>query len=194
MTELLSHTRLLTSWPDFSRNIRQFLEELGLADLGLECDHVALRVNTTAVADALRDEFCSKGTIISNNIINGRPILIIELNTPLRLGNLNIDCIELPYPSNKHYPVEGWEHIELVLPCQATSCDTLAQILIEKVPHLAHIIENSTDIKVKLSSPSGEHERLANPTIAFKKGNICIKLHPYGIKQVINSEVQSPMK
>jgi len=188
MTELLSHDRLLTSWPDFSRNINHFLKQLGLADIGLECDHVALRVNNASIADTLRDEFCTKGTIISNKIINDRPILIIELNTPLRLAKLNIDCIELPYPGNKHYPVEGWEHIELVLPCQATNCDTLTQILIEKVPHLAHIIENNTDIKVKLSSPSGEHERLANPTIAFKKGNICIKIHPNGIKEVIASE------
>ena len=124
MTELLSHDRLLTSWPDFSRNINHFLKQLGLADIGLECDHVALRVNNASIADTLRDEFCTKGTIISNKIINDRPILIIELNTPLRLAKLNIDCIELPYPGNKHYPVEGWEHIELVLPCQATNCNS----------------------------------------------------------------------
>jgi predicted metalloenzyme YecM len=188
MTDILTLSSLQKQWPDFSRNIINFLEELGLTHLGLECDHTALRVNTAYVADALSKEFCANGTIISNNMINGRPILIIELNTPLQLANLSIDCIELPYPGSKQYPNEGWEHIELILPCKATSCNELTQALIEKVPHLADIIANKTDIKVKLSSPSGEHERLANPTIAFKKDNICIKIHPHGIKKVIESE------
>ena len=188
MTDILTLSRLHKTWPAFSLDIINFLEELGLAHLGLECDHTALRVNTASVADELSKEFCEQGTIISNNVINGRPILIIELNTPLQLAGFNIDCIELPYPGSKQYPLEGWEHIELVFPCQATSCDELAQALIEKVPHLADVIENKTAIKVKLSSPSGEHERLANPTIAFKKDNICIKVHPHGIKKVIESE------
>ena len=43
-------------------------------------------------------------------------------------------------------------------------------------------------IKVKLSSPQGEGERLANPTVAFKKNGVCIKLHPHTLKEVIASE------
>lgn len=191
MTDTLTLSTLQQKWSDFSLDIINFLEELGLAQLGLECDHTALRVNTASAADVLSKEFCTQGTVISNNIINGRPILIIELNTPLQLADLNIDCIELPYPGSKQYPIEGWEHIELIFPCQATSCDELAKALIEKVPLLADVIENKTAIKVKLSSPSGEHERLANPTIAFKKGNICIKVHPHGIKKVIESELDN---
>lgn len=188
MTNTLTLASLQKTWPDFSRDIHHFLEELGLDHLGLECDHCALRVNSVVVAETLTEAFCSGGTIISNNIINGRPILIIELNTPLQLADFKINCIELPYPGSKQYPVEGWEHIELVLPCPATSCDELTKMLIKRVPHLAGVIENKTAIKVKLSSPSGEHERLANPTIAFKKGNLCIKIHPHGIKEVIESE------
>lgn len=188
MTDTLTLSTLQQKWPGFSRDIINFLEELGLTHLGLECDHTALRVNAASTADALSTEFCEQGSIISSNVINGRPILIIELNTPLQLADFDIDCIELPYPGSKQYPVEGWEHIELVLPCQATSCDELAQALIEKVPLLADVIRNKTEIKVKLSSPSGEHERLANPTIAFKKDNVCIKIHPHGIKKVIESE------
>nr|WP_235861085.1 VOC family protein [Photobacterium phosphoreum] len=43
-------------------------------------------------------------------------------------------------------------------------------------------------IKVKASSPAGEHERLPNPTYAFKKDNICIKLHSHSLAAVIASE------
>ncbi|ACA87044.1 VOC family protein [Shewanella woodyi] len=188
MNNSLTLADLHSSWPDFTHNINLFLEELGLDQLSLECDHAALRVNSTSVADELSNALCNDGVVISNNMINGRPILIIELNTPLQLTNLTIDCIELPYPGSKQYPIEGWEHIELVLPCQANNCEQLTQALVERVPHLADVIDNKTETKVKLSSPSGEYERLANPTIAFKKGNICIKVHPHGIKEVIASE------
>jgi predicted metalloenzyme YecM len=41
---------------------------------------------------------------------------------------------------------------------------------------------------MKLSSPKGEGERLANPTVAFKHDNICIKLHPHSLKNIVASE------
>ncbi|WP_394147894.1 VOC family protein [Shewanella atlantica] len=188
MTSLITYRDLNDTWSNFSNNIEGFISELGLSSLKLACDHVALRVNSLESAKALSQEFECVGNIISNNIINGRPILIFELNTPLILDNMSIDCVELPYPGDKTYPAEGWEHIELVLPCQAKTCEALRDELFKLAPQLESIITNSSDIKVKMSSPQGEHERLTNPTIAFKKGNICVKLHPHGIKDVIASE------
>lgn len=104
------------------------------------------------------------------------------------MGQMKIDCVELPYPGNKQYPIEGWEHIELILGCTATTCDELKQQLLDMAPQLAPVLAGQSEIKVKMSSPQGEHERLANPTIAFKKDDICIKIHPHGIKAVIESE------
>lgn len=188
MTNTLTTQALIDSWTIFCTQITAFLDELGLLDQQLECDHVALRVNSKDAAERLSNHFDEQGKVISNNIINGRPILIFELNQPLQLSTLNIPCIELPYPSDKKYPVEGWEHIELVLPCTAQNCEDLEVALLALVPTLQPVLTGKTDIKVKRSSPQGEHERLANPTIAFKKGNICIKVHPHGIKAVIASE------
>jgi uncharacterized protein len=188
-------TELLSQWPQFSEEILALLRRLGLDGLQLACDHVALRVNTVAGAEALKDYFCRGGRIISNNMINGRPILIIELDEPLRLGAMSIDCVELPYPGDKHYPREGWEHIELVLPAHddnshVTDCDTLVANLLALQPALAQIINaaGESGIGVKLSSPKGENERLPNPTIAFKSGSVCIKVHPHGIKAILASE------
>lgn len=178
------------SWPQFSHDIQQFLQELQLDTLGLACDHVAVRVNSEAGAELLKDYFGHQGRIISNNMINGRPILIIALNTPLQLGNMLIDCVELPYPSDKHYPNEGWEHIEVVLPGEAQNIEQLRQQLLNALPTLAPVLAGKTDIKVKCSSPQGEHERLANPTIAFKRANLCIKVHAHGIKTIIASEAK----
>ncbi|MEI8614349.1 VOC family protein [Shewanella sp. PP-He15 brown] len=205
----ISYEQLIQSWPAFEAQILALLETLGLADKALVCDHVALRVNSIASADALRDTFSRVGKIISDNIINGRTILIIELDTPLTLGQFSIACVELPYPSDKVYPQEGWEHIELVIDSKATECDTLSQDLLALCPKLSAllppeqaaepVLSRSPDlssqgiaslagIKIKMSSPKGDKERLANPTIAFKRDDVCIKVHPHGIKAVIASE------
>lgn len=205
----ISYEQLTQSWPAFEAQILALLETLDLADKALVCDHVALRVNSIASADALRDAFSCVGKIISDNIINGRTILIIELDTPLTLGQFSIACVELPYPSDKVYPQEGWEHIELVIDSKATECDTLSQDLLALCPKLSAllppeqaaepVLSRSPDlssqglaslagIKIKMSSPKGDKERLANPTIAFKRDDVCIKVHPHGIKAVIASE------
>lgn len=210
----ISYEQLTQSWPAFEAQILALLETLDLADKALVCDHVALRVNSIASADALRYAFSCVGKIISDNIINGRTILIIELDTPLTLGQFSIACVELPYPSDKVYPQEGWEHIELVIDSKAKECDTLSQDLLALCPklsallpldHTAEPVQSSSQglssqglisqslaslagIKIKMSSPKGDKERLANPTIAFKRDDVCIKVHPHGIKAVIASE------
>lgn len=190
----ISYTNLLHSWPQFEIKILNLLAKLDLADKKLECDHVALRVNSVANADALRQAFCQVGHIISDNQINGRNILIIQLNTPLTLGEFSIPCVELPYPSDKLYPQEGWEHIELVIPSQAKDCDALCEDLRLLCPMLTPLLSGEPlsdprePIHIKMSSPKGEKERLANPTIAFKYQEVCIKVHPHGIKAVIASE------
>jgi len=205
----ISYEQLTQSWPAFEAQILALLETLGLADKALVCDHVALRVNSIASADALRDTFSRVGKIISDNIINGRTILIIELDTPLTLGQFSIACVELPYPSDKVYPQEGWEHIELVIDSKAKDCDTLSQDLLALCPKLSALLPSEqaaepfpssslglnsqgiaslAGIKIKMSSPKGDKERLANPTIAFKRDDVCIKVHPHGIKAVIASE------
>ncbi|AEG11119.1 protein of unknown function DUF991 [Shewanella baltica OS183] len=205
----ISYEQLTQSWPAFEAQILALLETLDLADKALVCDHVALRVNSIASADALRDTFSRVGKIISDNIINGRTILIIELDTPLTLGQFSIACVELPYPSDKVYPQEGWEHIELVIDSKAKDCDTLSQDLLALCPKLSALLPSEqaaepvpssslglnsqgiaslAGIKIKMSSPKGDKERLANPTIAFKRDDVCIKVHPHGIKAVIASE------
>lgn len=185
----MQYHQLTQSWPDFSQRITTFIQRLGLDNLNLECDHCALRVNSYEAAEQLSQEYEQHGQVISNNIINGRPILIIKLNVPLPLNNTNVNCVELPFPSDKQYPQEGWEHVELLFPSSAVTCEALIADLIKSVPDIANIIEgNHDDIKIKQSSPKGDNERLANPTIAFKSNNICVKVHPQSIETIIDSE------
>ncbi|MBM7073981.1 VOC family protein [Shewanella sp. 202IG2-18] len=181
---------LTQSWDDFVSKINNFMDELGIEKDEFECDHAAIRVNTQKHADQLRAFFETKGKVISENFINGRPILIIELNEPLMLNGTQVPYVELPYPSEKAYPFEGWEHIELVVPGKASTVESLIESSIASIPKIEKAINGQlTEIKLKQSSPKGEKERLPNPTIALKKADICVKLHSHSIKAIIESEL-----
>lgn len=189
----MQYQALNQQWPTFSRSILTFAEQLGLlgqlnsTEDELWCDHVALRVNDIDTAQQLLAEFKLRGEVISDSIINGRPIYIIALAEPLMLGDWQVECVELPFPA-KHYPQQGWEHIELVLPGNATTMDELEQTLRVVNPNIDKVLAADSSIKIKRSAPQAEGETLANPTIAFKQGDICIKVHSSGIKAVVASE------
>jgi len=189
----MQYQDLTHQWPAFSKAILAFSHQLGLVAQSnsktdaLWCDHVALRVNDIATAESLLAEFKQAGKVISDSMINGRPIYIIVLDEPLTLGHWQIDCVELPFPG-KHYPQQGWEHIELVLPGNAASMAELEQALRLINPDIDTVLANDCNIKIKRSAPQAAGETLANPTIAFKQGDICIKVHSAGIKAVVASE------
>ncbi|GIC75336.1 VOC family protein [Moritella sp. F3] len=189
----MQYQDLTQQWPAFSDAILAFSQQLGLCKQGnlkseaLWCDHVALRVNDIAVATSLLAEFKQRGEVISDSMINGRPIYIIVLDEPVQLGDWQIDCVELPFPG-KYYPQQGWEHIELVLPGNATTMAELEQSLRMVSPNIDAVLASDSSIKIKHSAPQAAGETLANPTIAFKQGDICIKVHSAGIKAVVASE------
>lgn len=187
MDKVIDYKTLMASYSDFSRDILSFVKQLGL-DVLHECDHLALRVNSVALADELRDHFLQHGTLISDKQINGRPILLIRLQQPMSIGHYQIPYLELPYPKETNDRNQGWEHIELVLPCHAETCEALQQVLFATVPNLETSLNKNPQISIKFSSPAGADERLANPTIAFKFKHLCVKVHPHSIETIINSE------
>ncbi|MFQ6371737.1 VOC family protein [Shewanella sp. YIC-542] len=184
---MTDYSSLMATFPQFAEKMQTFIHTLGFEKLSC-CDHVALRVNSLAAAERLQQAFLQHATLLSDKQINGRPILIFHLHQPLMLGQYRIPCVELPYPKDKTYPNEGWEHIELVLPCAASDCETLQQALQTAIPTLCATLQQHPDITLKYSSPAGKDERLANPTLAFKWQGLCIKVHPHTIADIIASE------
>ncbi|MGF1699068.1 VOC family protein [Photobacterium makurazakiensis] len=182
--------QMLEQLPTFMAKIELLASEIGLSLENHQADHIALRVNDWETAEQLHQAWLSYGEEWSNNEINGRPIIVIGFHTPITVKNWTIEALELPYPGDKAYPQEGWEHVEFVVSAKAASTDALKVVLDETFPDLKASWNTLDDkgIKVKASCPSGEHERLANPTYAFKKGGVCIKLHPCSLKAVIESE------
>ena len=183
--------QMLGSLEIFREKVESLAAQLGLDLSSFQADHIALRINDPELAALAHQAWLKFGKEISSARINGRPIIVIEFSIPLKIKSWLIECLELPYPAKgKLYPQQGWEHVEFVINSDAhTAEEYLTDLrsrfseLDKRLPFLAEC-----GIKTKLSSPKGEGERLANPTVAFKKEGICIKLHPHSLKDVVNSE------
>ncbi|MFG0606589.1 VOC family protein [Vibrio mimicus] len=187
----LAPEQLLGKLDGFIAKIEQLLDLLGLDLRAHQLDHIALRINEQKLAQAAHQAWLAYGEEISCAQINGRPIIVIRFNEPLSSSHWQIECLELPYPAlGKTYPEQSWEHVEFVIPSQAQSAATFCDELKACYPSLAEKWDELNDqgIKVKLSSPQGEGERLANPTVAFQWQGVCIKLHPHPLQTIVESE------
>ncbi|MDU2477529.1 MAG: VOC family protein, partial [Klebsiella sp.] len=91
--------------PRFSDALQRFTARLGLEIAGLD-----------ATAERWRRGLEQCGTLLSENMINGRSICLFKLAEPVCVAHWRFHIIELPWPGEKRYPHEGWEHIEIVLP------------------------------------------------------------------------------
>ncbi|CNE09855.1 VOC family protein [Yersinia kristensenii] len=171
---------LLTDLPRFEQKLVIFAAKLNLDLTQFSADHISLRCHQTETAQRWRRGLQRCGHLMSETQINGRPICLFDLTPALVVGPWQIDCVELPYPGKTHYPHEGWEHVELVL---SGDSQTLMQRARALLP--ATLPDGVT---IKFSSPQGEHERLANPTLAVSDGEVTIKFHPYTLRQIIDSE------
>ncbi|GMQ45720.1 VOC family protein [Vibrio sp. 10N] len=184
---------MLNKIDDFLDNIQALCSLLAIDLSAYQADHIALRINDGELAKAAHHAWLDYGKVISEAQINGRPIIVLEFDNPIASHGWSIECLELPYPAiGKQHPVEDWEHVEFVVPSEAQTADEFLLDLYAKFPEFETKLERAKaqGVKVKLSSPKGEGERLANPTVAFTHDNICIKLHPYALKQIVESENQ----
>lgn len=187
----LEPQQMIARLDDFMGRIEEFGNKLGLDLSFAQADHIAMRVNEIALAKAAHEAWASYGETISQAMINGRPIIVIAFDQPLKSRGWSIECLELPYPAEgKIYPSQDWEHVEFVIPSHAQTADEYLADLKDTYPQFAANFATLEEqgVKVKLSSPKGEGERLNNPTVAFKHQGICIKLHPHSLKKIVESE------
>ena len=175
----------------FEQNILQ-IAQLAKIDLAkLEIDHIAVRMNSLEKAEKWRIFLLKNAKLVKESQINGRTIGLFELNQAVKFCGQNVNLLELPFPKGKSYPQEGWEHIEAVFPMleQENSEQWIARTLD------TFSLSDNENLSLKISQPKAEGERLPNPTIAINVKNAtfcnhsCLKLHPYGINEIIKSEI-----
>lgn len=174
--------------PDLTRffdDIDRLATRVGLNTSDLKPDHIALRCHQNATAERWAEGFDLCGLCFSESLIKGRPIRLYRLEQPLIFGDWSFHVIELPWPGEKRYPHEGWEHIEFVLPGDAQSLSARALVLFSD-EGLAQ-----TGISVKTSAPIAKDDVLPNPTFAVTDGKVTVKFHPSSIEDVVESEQRS---
>lgn len=168
--------------PRFTDALTGLATRLGLDITPLTADHISLRCHQNATAERWRKGLLQCGTLLSENIINGRPICLFKLVEPIHVAHWQFSVAELPWPGEKRYPHEGWEHIEIVLPGDPATLNARAVALLSDDGLC------QKGIAVKTSSPKGERERLPNPTLAVTDGTVTIKFHPWSIEDIVASE------
>ncbi|MEG9500196.1 VOC family protein [Mannheimia indoligenes] len=175
----------------FEQKIQQIADVAGI-DLSLyHIDHLAVRMNEHETAEQWKSLLLEGASLLKESEVNGRPIGLFTLNQAVKFCGQNVKIVELPFPKDKVYPEEGWEHIEVVFPILA---DENAEQWVERALSHFGLAENS-NLKLKISQPKVEGERLPNPSIAMSLRNVtfcnlcCLKLHPYDINNIIMSEM-----
>lgn len=175
---------------EFESKIRQISDIIGINLSEFEIDHLAVRMNSNETAEQWRNLLLSEGQLLKESDVNGRPIALINLNNSIEFCAQQINIIELPFPKDKIYPIEGWEHVELVVPVQQNES---VETWIERLFKRWNLVEN-LQIKIKISEPKVAGERLPNPSIAISLrdknlNNFCtLKLHPYSIKEICQKD------
>ncbi|MCA1176475.1 MULTISPECIES: VOC family protein [unclassified Pantoea] len=166
----------------FELALQQFAERLGLEWAEHEVDHIAVRCHQFATAERWKAGLQQIGQLFSEAMINGRPICLFKLHQPLSLAGRQVDVIELPWPGEKLYRHEGWEHVEIVLRGEPETLGMRAMAL------LSDQALTQPGISFKTSAPKGENERLPNPTLAVTDGQTTIKFHPWRLEEIVASE------
>lgn len=131
------------------------------------CDHICYRVETDARYHYLKEEFLKYGVLAGEEMVGGRLISIIKLNTPLKYLNYIIECLELPAPKKSKYYSEGLEHAEFI------------------VPKLRPFMQMHSSLPLKLKGSFDD----INPEITLKiNATFVAKFHPQGILEVLELE------
>lgn len=170
----------------FSQQITELAGRIGLDIEPLTADHISLRCHQNTTAERWRAGLEQCGHLFSESLINGRPVCLFKLEHPVCVANWAFTMIELPWPGEKRYPHEGWEHVEIVLPGPAESLPARALALLSDDGLL------ETGIAVKTSAPKAEGETLPNITFAITDGKVTLKFHPWSLEQIVLSERTLP--
>ncbi|WGE62470.1 VOC family protein [Actinobacillus equuli subsp. haemolyticus] len=183
-------TAYFGDFSEFQQKIQQ-IAHLAMLDLNqFKIDHLAVRMNDWQTAEQWRSFLLEQGELLKESEVNGRPIALIKRYQPLAFLGQEVSIIELPFPKDKVYPQQGWEHIEIVYPMLKN--ETVEQWTQRALKQFRLLI--NANLTLKISQPKVEGEQLPNPSIAISVKSAtycnpyCLKLHPYDINEVIRSE------
>ena len=174
----------------FLVRVFDFTKELGIDVSKMSIDHIGLRFKKVEDVHLLLKELDKHATLLSTDLVNGRPIYNLQLDLPIPYDSGEIRFVELPCPAENHnYPVDGWDHAEFVLP--AEDPEKYDVEFNKKFPSVSPVLREKYGYAFNIYRARGQ--KLPNPTVVLTKyKGLTVKFHPYTIKQLIDSK-SSPM-
>ena len=130
-----------------------------------------MRCHQNATAERWRRGFEQCGELLSENIINGRPICLFKLYEPVCVAHWQFSVVELPWPGENVTRMKAGS-------TSKSCCGEPETLNARALALLSDEGLSKPGIFVKTSSPKGERERLPNPTLAVTDGQVTVKFHP----------------
>lgn len=90
-------------------------ESLGLPISSYQADHLCFRVETLEQYAFYKEAFSHEGELLTEALVNGRPIATYHLKEPFKVRNQVVNFIELPAPKPGTNYTFGFEHAEFVI-------------------------------------------------------------------------------
>jgi predicted metalloenzyme YecM len=177
---------LISDLPKFADLLEEALSQLNILETckSLVIDHICIRLDSKNDVDSLKLELEKIGKTISTAVVNGREIFIIQLLTPIQVGDWSVSGIELPYPKQNSSHKNGWEHAEFVMAEAENSADGIHEAFFNTFTNLEES-NLKKNYQYKLDEPQSDTDQLPNPTIALQVNGVGVKFHAKGIQEVV---------
>ena len=113
----MSISKVIGDWEAFIHSIDRQLRQTDLNPLFLKCiDHLCYRCETDVEYSLMISMLVPRyGQLLTESIVGGRPISIIQLHIPLQTLEYSIPCLEIPSPKPGRAYSSGLEHVEFVI-------------------------------------------------------------------------------
>jgi len=155
---------IIGDYNPFLNKIFDNLEKDGINVANYELDHLCYRVAEQTRYEELKQVLLQYGTLLTEAQVGGRAVSTFHLNEPLRFGEREIPCIELPAPKESSYYSEGYEHVEFVIDLDFPS-------FIKQYP------------QVDFDTKSMNNK--INPDVKIDYSGYSVKFHHHSLKEVI---------
>lgn len=99
----------------FFRTLLSELDYRGISISNLKADHLCFRVETIEQYDVYKRFLSKEGLLLTESVVNGRPIATFSLFVPFTIDKQKIDLVELPSPKRGTGYKVGFEHAEFVI-------------------------------------------------------------------------------
>ncbi|MFS4460995.1 VOC family protein [Bdellovibrio sp. HCB2-146] len=100
---------------EFLTSLLQDMEAAGFSVQGLSSDHLCFRVESSAEYEFYKAALLSVGRLLTEALVNGRPICTFKLNQPFQVGSHTVPLVELPAPKPGANYATGFEHAEFLI-------------------------------------------------------------------------------